>query len=141
MCHCLLPRLWKALCKPELMADRFLNTTCVVVVAEIQNQRMKYNVQFISITKRNKATFQESKAPRNNTDFEILTEAETDILYQWYPSYVATSTKKTNKQTNKKTSCSSFCFQLKSERNTEWKLWPIWGGKKKKKKKKKKNKK
>lgn len=51
-------------------------------MADIQSQHMKYNVQFISITKRNKAIFQESKAPRNNMDFEILTEAQTDILLQ-----------------------------------------------------------
>lgn len=132
MCHYLLSRLWKALCKPELMADRFLNTKWVVVVADIQSQHMKYNVQFISITKRNKAIFQESKAPRNNMDFEILTEAQTDILLQWYSSYIATSTK--NKKNKKPTLCILFCLQLKSERNTDWRLWPIWGEKKKNKK-------
>lgn len=39
----------QALCKPELVAYKFLNTKWVVVPAEIQTQHRKNNVQFISI--------------------------------------------------------------------------------------------
>lgn len=80
----------QAFCKPELMADRFLNTKWVVVPAEIQTQHRKNDVQFISIPKGNKTIFPESQASRKSMDFEIFSEAEADILH-WkrYSSYTA----------------------------------------------------
>lgn len=131
MCHYLLSRFWEALCKPELMADRFLNTKSVVVVVEIQSQHMKNNVQFISIPKGNKAILPESQASRNSMDFEILTEAEANTLH-WrrYSSYIVLLTLLLHQQQQKNTLWSSSCLQSKSERNIEEKTWPIWGKKK-----------
>lgn len=80
----------QALCKPELMADRFLNTKWVVVPAEIQTQHRKNDVKFIIIPKGNKTIFPESQASRNSMDFEKLIEAEVDILcWKIYSFYTA----------------------------------------------------